>query len=81
MLNALLFNVPFWLFIFKSILANLKDIVTLFQLPPLATLTTFPGAWALVAGLPMLPQLLLFSTAGIIQIKYPKIGAGGGEGG
>ena len=45
-------------------------ILTLFQLPPLATLTDFPGAWALAAGLPMLPQLLLFSAAGIIQARY-----------
>ena len=70
MLNALLFNVPFWLFIFKSILANLKDIVTLFQLPPLATLTTFPGYQKSLAQKIIASFLLLNFKSVVAHLRY-----------
>ena len=43
---------------------------TLFQFLSLATLATLPGVWALAAALPILPQLLLFAAAGIVQAKH-----------
>ena len=39
-----------------------------------STLSSLPGAWSLAAGLPMLPQLVIFAAAGVIEARYPAGG-------